>query len=136
MAFFECHSLKNVILPTTITNITESLFSGCFNLPRITIPDSILHIERAAFCECRSLDHMVIPETVLSINEFAFFNCLSLTRITILNPNINLQNLCIGYYEDKNGLYKKSENLTINGYKNSTAERYAKEHGFKFVPLD
>ena len=42
----------------------------------------------------------------------------------------------IGYYTDKNGLYRKKDDMTIKGYKNSTAEQYAQEHGFKFVPLD
>ena len=112
------------------------MFSGCFNLVHITIPTGVLHIECAAFYDCRSLNYVVIPGTVLSINEFAFFNCLSLTIITILNPNVNLHNLCIGYYENNDGLYMKNEKLIIKGYKGSTAEQYAQEHGFKFVPLD
>ena len=30
----------------------------------------------------------------------------------------------------------KNGYLIIKGYKNSTAEQYANEHGFKFVPLN
>ena len=58
-------------------------------------------------------------------------------KITLLNEECNISKSGIGYYyEDKECLNRKNENLTIQGYTGSTAEQYAKEHGFKFVSLD
>ena len=61
---------------------------------------------------------------ITSIREWAFANCSSLTSITVKNKNCKFGEAALGLY------------ATIYGYKNSTAETYAKEHGNKFVAID
>ena len=93
-------------------------------------------IGSSAFESCSSLTQVTIPESVTKIGASAFEGCNRLNNIIILNQKIDLFQTMIGYYTDKNGLYRKKDDMTIKGYKNSTAEQYAQEHGFKFVPLD
>ena len=105
-------------------------------LKKVNIPNSIPKIIRdSAFLGCTSLKEITLPESVTKIGVDAF-QYHTLSKITFLNSKINISESRIGYYKDKNGLYRKNDNLTIEGYKDSTAEKYAKEHGFYFIALD
>lgn len=132
-AFDGCISLSEIKLPNSLINISNGTFKNCKKLDKIIIPDSVERIGTCAFSGC-ILTNCRIPASVLKIDLDAF-DCKTLLKITLLNPEINLSISRIGYYTE-NGLYKKNNNLIIEGFRGSTAEQYAKEHGFKFVPLD
>jgi len=55
LAFFDCGSLRSIIIPEGVTSIGDSAFSCCTMLNSITIPDSVTSIEDRAFCDCSSL---------------------------------------------------------------------------------
>ena len=74
--------------------------------------------------------------SVKKIEKNAFKDCNFLKIMIFLNPKTYIHELSIGYCINSNGLYIKNRDLTIKGYKNSTAEKYAQENGFKFVSLD
>ena len=78
---------------------------------------------------------VIIPENVQYIGEEAFLY-KNLRKIKILNPEVNIEESKIGYHKDSYGLYRKNETLTVEGYKDSTAEEYAKKHDFHFITLD
>ena len=52
VTFWGCKSLKNVIIPKSVTIIGDSAFYRCESLTNITIPDSVTQIGYAAFCFC------------------------------------------------------------------------------------
>ena len=81
--FKNAASIKNLIIPTTVTSIGNSAFYGCSSLTTITIPDSVTSIGNSAFYGCSSLTSITIPDSVTSIGENAFAGCSSLTSITI-----------------------------------------------------
>ena len=158
-AFLGCSSLEEINIPNSVTRIGANAFCGCELLKIINIPHSVKRIEAKTFSGCSSLEEVFISDTVESIDNNAFSSCKSLKSISIpigihrinedafnyptlsiisfLNPNTVIYGSYIGYYRDnEDELYKKNENLIIKGYKNSTAEHYANEHGFKFVPLN
>ena len=135
-AFESCSSLTQITIPNSVTEIGWETFKECSSLKKITISDGVTKIGSSAFESCSSLTQVTIPESVTKIGASAFEGCNRLNNIIILNQKIDLFQTMIGYYTDKNGLYRKKDDMTIKGYKNSTAEQYAQEHGFKFVPLD
>lgn len=65
--FSGCKKLKKVILPETMTKISESAFKDCENLVDINIPKELVSIEDWAFRNCRKLADLTIPETVTKI---------------------------------------------------------------------
>lgn len=70
-------------VPSTVTSIDSSAFSGSTNLSTITLPDSLLTIGEYGFSGCSALTSIVIPDQVTSIGSYAFRNCTSLTSVTL-----------------------------------------------------
>ena len=75
----------DVVVPTGVTKIDISAFTGCRSLTSITIPDSVTSIGQGAFSVCTSLTSIAIPDSVTSIGDQAFYNCSSLASIAIPN---------------------------------------------------
>ena len=82
-AFFDCGSLRSIIIPEGVTSIGDSAFSFCTMLNSITIPNSVTSIGNDAFYDCTSLTSIIIPDGVTSIGDDAFYYCDSLTSITM-----------------------------------------------------
>ena len=134
--FSNCSALTEIHIPNGITKIELGAFVGCRSLTHIIIPDSVTEIGSGVFSGCCSLTQIIIPNRVTEIGEKAFADCNNLSCVVVMNPSLDLSKSMIDYCIDKNGLYKKKENLILKGYKNSTAEQYAQKHGFLFVSLD
>ncbi len=60
---------------------SSSVFSGCDNLKEIVFPSTMTEIGKYAFSSCASLERVVIPETIMSIGGGAFFNCTGITEL-------------------------------------------------------
>ena len=119
-----CNS-KKVIVCGDITAIEEGGFKNYTNLEEIYLPESIERIEYGAFRGDSKLKEITIPSKVTKIAGKAFDECTSLTTMTIKNPNIEIA----------------KENMPVNlktiyGFKDSTAETYAKENGIDFISID
>lgn len=83
-AFIKCSKLDTINLEdTSITEISDLLFSGCTSLPKIKIPDTVTKIGKSAFTNCSALTEVIIPDSVTEIDNMAFMGCISLTSITI-----------------------------------------------------
>ena len=82
-AFSGCTSLTSVTIPAGVTSINNSAFSGCTSLTSVTIPASVTSIGMYAFSYCRSLTSVTIPAGVTSIDWYTFNSCTGLTSITI-----------------------------------------------------
>ena len=81
--FSGCSSLREVIIPDTVTRIADDAFKDCVSLESVNIPDGVIEIENYAFENCTSLTEITIPESVERISCNAFSNCTSLTELTI-----------------------------------------------------
>ncbi|MBQ5347411.1 MAG: hypothetical protein IIU39_05130, partial [Ruminococcus sp.] len=64
------------------------------------------------FAECRKLNKITVPKTVKKIGRYA-----------------------LGYVNYYDGDYDRNDNLVIKGYKNSAAQKYAKNNGFVFKKI-
>ena len=63
-AFYECGSLRTVVIPESVTRIDEEAFRGCSSLEAIRLPAGIKTIGERAFFSCDSLTSAVFPAGV------------------------------------------------------------------------
>ena len=83
-AFYMNPTVKEVILPDTVTFIGEMAFAGCTQLEKIEIPASVTYIDKYAFYGCTSLKSVVFKGQELErIDDFAFLDCKALATITL-----------------------------------------------------
>ena len=131
LAFAGCESLSNVKISNNITVFPFFAFSGCTSLTSITIPDGVIWFNDDAFSDCRSLTSINIPDSVKHIGDGVFRGCSSLKSIAIPKSVEYIGYRSLGYVNDK----LKVESFKIYGYKNTAAEEYALNNGFKFINL-
>lgn len=151
--------ITNLFFLGDVTYIGENAFSGCNLSGTVDLGSSVRTIGANAFLES-GIQHIVIPEQVTSIGHNAFNWCESLTSVwlpdnldrlqaTVFNQCRNLQKLYVGgktILERDGKLTPFTQlgatlddetvmpyNLTIYGYENSDAERFAKEYDIPFV---
>ncbi len=80
-AFQYCSSLKHVSLPSQLSEIRSSLFSGCSSLSEIEIPEDVQSIGGNAFQGCSSLKSIKLPSKVTTLGAEAFKGCSSLEYV-------------------------------------------------------
>ena len=125
-AFEDCTGLKEIIIPDSVKVIDNYAVRYCNNLQEIELPDSLYRIGNGAFMYCDKLTDIVIPDTVEIIGNSAFEGCEALTSI-----EIHYSAAEIGDYA-----FYDSPNVTIFGYKDSTAEEYADNNNIPFKLID
>ena len=121
--FYDCTNLESITIYDGIEFIGIYAFYDCTKLKEIEIPSSVKSIQKYAFAYCKSLQNVVLPRSVTSLGEKAFLNCSSLETITIPDSVTEISSSTFDGCSSK---------LTIKGSKGSLAEKFAKQHGFKF----
>ena len=81
-AFYENTTITGVVLPDSITTISDSAFDGCTVLASINLPEGLTTIEGVAFGST-AITSIVIPASVQQIGDRAFFGCGKLKSVTI-----------------------------------------------------
>jgi len=82
--FHENISIKEFIIPDSVTTIESWAFSGCNHLTSIIIPNSVTKIAPSVFSDCRELRSVsIISNAITSIEPHTFEDCWSLTSIKI-----------------------------------------------------
>ncbi len=112
-----------VIIPNTVKVIGGDAFLWNGRVTSIKIPNSVKRIEECAFFRCESLKTINIPESVTSIGDAAFKRCIKLTSVTIPNSVKRIGE----------NAFSGCDKLTIKCYKDSAAEKYAKENKIKYT---
>ena len=107
---------KVIILPTTVTRLSNNAFADCTNLKYIQMSPRMKYIHDSAFSNCSKISSMNLPDALTSMGSNAFYNCYSLTSVYINDIakwcNISFGNLYANplYYAKK--LYLKGELVT------------------------
>ena len=94
MAFYNCTSLKSIILPPTITSIDRWGLCGCSSLEQINLPESLRTINQNAF-NGSGLKTLFIPKNVNYIIYGITGNCQNLVSVVVDSDN--------GKYDSRNG---------------------------------
>jgi hypothetical protein len=159
-AFMNCENIKSVSIPDSVSYIGREAFLGTAWLVSITdenglaiangflldgkkskgdvvIPNTVKVITGHAFSEpvLSELTSVTIPKSVKTIEGYAFYNCPKLTSITILDPDCEIKGISAF---DRAADYDSEVTAfdgTVYGYDGSTAQAYAKKHGYKFKSL-
>lgn len=84
-AFYKCSGLTSVTLSNILTTIGESAFAGCSSLTNLRMPNSVRTISGGAFSNCSGLTSINIPNGITTINNSTFLNCINLPSISIPN---------------------------------------------------
>ncbi|MGN1478541.1 MAG: leucine-rich repeat protein [Acutalibacteraceae bacterium] len=143
--FYNCTNLNSAVIPDSVTDIGAVVFNGCKNLEtlyigcpevdshyfesftklkNVTIGSNVKAIRAYAFSSCTGLEEMVLPYNIGSIGKEAFTGCANLNSLIVYNRD------CV--FED----VLSDDNTVIYGFTGSTAQAYADENGFEFIPLD
>ena len=78
-AFYNCTSIKSIIMTNIVTSIGPSAFAGCTSLENITLSNNVTTIDTYTFYNCTSLTSIVIPIGVTTVKNNAFNGCSNLT---------------------------------------------------------
>ena len=112
-------SQKTYNIPSSVTSIGSSAFSGCSALTSINIPSSVTSIESYAFSGCSSLTSINIPSSVTSIGWYAFEGCSALKVVLIQSDRIKFGGSVFGRNTNIYAIdYSLRIDLTYNYYNN------------------
>lgn len=87
------HTVEFVL---TDKKLISRMFSET-SIKSIVIPNSVTSISDSAFRNCKSLSSVTIGNSVTSIGDYAFYNCVSLQEITFLTTQLE-----VGMYTFRN----------------------------------
>ena len=81
--YIDGEAVTDLVIPNTISQISESAFLNCTNISSVSIPDSVTSIGGGAFSGCSSLTSIKMPNGVDEIGGSLFYGCTSLERIDL-----------------------------------------------------
>lgn len=70
-----CPRLTEVTIQGNVTELPGYLFTGCGALRRVNLPDSIQSIGKHTFSECYSLKYITLPAGLNQVNSAGFTSC-------------------------------------------------------------
>ena len=73
--------MTSLTLPSGVTSIGDSTFSGCSGLTSLTLPSGVTSIGNYAFEGCSGLTSLTLSSGVTSIGYYAFSGCSGLKYI-------------------------------------------------------
>ncbi len=113
-------------VPSTVTSISPYAFAYADNLKSVTIGSAVTTVGANAFMDCDGLTSVNIPTNVTSIGAQAFYECDALEKAIFNSATVTI-----------NGdlFYRTADNFVIYGYEGSTAETFAAEKLYTFIPL-
>lgn len=94
-------AIQKVVLPQSMTEISDSMFADCTALQTVVLPENLEKIGANAFYGCTALQEIHIPDSVTAIDDYAFKNCSALTELVL---PVSLETLGNRFLEDCTGV--------------------------------
>lgn len=89
--------ITDLLIPNTVTGISDYAFYNCSSLTNVTIPDTVTSLGSYAFCQCSNLGEVTIGNGITCISSYAFRNCSNLSKITLGSNVTRIDNLAFYY---------------------------------------
>lgn len=77
LSCFECKFLTKVTIPSSVTSISDGVFTNCSLLKHIIIPLSVTSFGKDCFCCCISLKQIKISSSVTNSTRVKDINRIS-----------------------------------------------------------
>ena len=90
------------VIPSGVTSVLHSAFSGAVGLSGILIPNTVTSIDNYAFSSCSGLTEIILPDSIDNLGESVFSGCTALIRAKLSN-SLTLIN---------DGTFRNCSNLT------------------------
>lgn len=125
-AFSGCTSLKNVVIPSTVTYTGTGCFAGCYGLEEVFLSRSCSSVRSSTFLGCTSLYSITIPDSVTDIGDQAFLSCAGISGIYIPSTVKNIGSNAIGKaYSVRDDSVENINGFTVHTEKGSSGAKYA-----------
>lgn len=92
--FGDIDDIISIIVPSNVTSLGKSAFSGCTGLTSVTIPNNITELGDGCFNWCKGLSSITIPSQITKLGESCFEECDSLISVTLPNGITELEDRC------------------------------------------
>ncbi|MBQ8108148.1 MAG: leucine-rich repeat domain-containing protein [Ruminococcus sp.] len=134
-AFEDCDSIREVIIPKTVTTVGASAFSGCDSLGLVTV--SARFILPQAFSGCTGLTTVLMGDGVEGLDEMAFQGCTSLSNVMMCSTLRSIGNGCFMDDTQLKTLVLPGELVYIGddalGYYYDSEEQKVKQYGCEII---
>lgn len=133
-AFSSCEDLSEVTMEDGVESVGKNAFYDCFSLNTVNLPETLKTIEEGAFIYS-GVEKINLPEGLETIEKEAFLGC-NFSEITIPKTVEAIGISALGFEVGDCGVADAPEkDFVIKGYKDTEAQRYAKNYGFEFKQL-
>lgn len=88
-AFFECSSLESIVIPSSVIKIGMGAFSGCSSISAVSLSENLEILPDSCFRSCTSLTEIIIPDNITEIEKYCFYGCKALSYVALGN-NLNI----------------------------------------------
>ena len=139
-AFQYNNTMTSITIPATVTSIRDRAFYNCSKLQTVTLPNTFSNIPASTFAYCSELTTVNIPRSVTTIGAYAFQGCARLQNLigpdqqsygaTVYRP-VPAYVTSIGA-----GAFDGCKLLTIQCFKGSAMETYAKDNGLQYTSVE
>ena len=82
-AFYNCSSLTSITLPNSATTLGQSVFENCISLKSAHVGNGITSLNNGTFLGCSSLRSVTLGGKIVNIGENVFSGCTALNEITL-----------------------------------------------------
>ena len=89
--------LREIILPKTLTSISNYAMGYCTKLKSIEIPDGVTSLGNSVLSNCNALESILLPKTLKTIGNSAFSSCIKLKSIEIPDSVTSLGSSAFSY---------------------------------------